>query len=97
MTTPDYAQSVLADYLRSLGLYNTPDAATQYSMTLLRQWISHFEFMLYRHPEITPQLRRQLITEMIYGAVTLDAEAGLRAKMQQDMSQTISEMKSPGG
>jgi hypothetical protein len=79
------ARAILDQYLARTGLRHPSDAAQQYTVTLLRQWVAHLDEVLDAN-HLPPELRLTVVREFIYGAVPLDAEAGLRTAMHADMT-----------
>lgn len=93
------ARAVLDRYLARTGLRQPSDAAQQYAVALLRQWIDHLDEVLSSNG-VPAQLRIVIVREFIYGAVPLDAEAELRTAMHADMTywaQRAAPLPSPPG
>ena len=79
------ARDYLDLYLQRTGLRQPPDAAQQFQVTLLRQWIDHLDEILDSNG-VDPQKRMTIVREFIYGTVPENAEAELRVSMQKDMT-----------
>jgi hypothetical protein len=79
------ARHVLDSYLQRTGLRNPADAAQQFQVTLLRQWVDHLDEVLDSNG-VDPQKRMTIVREFIYGTVPADAEAELRVAMHKDMT-----------
>lgn len=79
------ARDILDRYLQRTGLRQPVDAAWQFQVTLLRQWVDHLDEVLDSN-RVDPQTRITVIREFIYGIVPQDAEAELRVTMQKDMT-----------
>jgi hypothetical protein len=71
------AGNILSRYLQRTGLRHPADAAWQFQVALLRQWIDHLDEVLDSNG-VDPQVRRTIIREFIYGTVPKQAEAELR-------------------
>lgn len=79
------ARHILDSYLQRTGLRQPADAAQQFQLALLRQWIDHLDEVLDSNG-VDPQKRVLIIREFIYGAVPENAEAELRVSMHTDMT-----------
>lgn len=79
------ARHILDRYLQRTGLRQPSDAAQQFQVTLLQQWIDHLDEVLDSNG-IDPVTRLTIIREFIYGSVPENAEAELRAGMHKDMT-----------
>jgi len=80
------ARDMLDRYLQRTGLRRPADAAQQFQVTLLRQWIGHLDEVLEQNLPDQPYFRLKIIREFMYGAVPADAEAELRTAMHADMA-----------
>ena len=79
------ARDILERYLQRTGLRQPADAAQQYTVTLLRQWVDHLDEVLDAN-HVATETRLRIIREFIYGAVPDGAEAELRVSMHRDMT-----------
>jgi hypothetical protein len=79
------ARQILERYLARTGLRAPSDAAQQFQVTLLRQWIDHLDEVLDANRVPAP-IRLVIIREFIYGTVPENAEAELRIAMHADMT-----------
>lgn len=78
------ARHILEHYLQRTGLRQPFDAAQQFQVALLRQWIEHLDEVLDAN-NVPGEIRLRIIREFIYGAVPEQAEAELRVSMHADM------------
>jgi hypothetical protein len=79
------ARHILDNYLQRTGLRQPADAAQQFQVALLRQWVDHLDEVLDSNG-VDPRLRMTVIREFIYGTVPEQAEAELRVAMHKDMT-----------
>lgn len=88
------ARYILEQYLGRTGLRQPSDAAQQFQVSLLRQWIDHLDEVLDAN-RVPAELRITIVREFIYGTVPLDAEAELRVAMHADMTYRAERAKGP--
>lgn len=79
------ARALLDQYLERTGLRSPSDAAQQFQVALLRQWIDHLDEVLQANG-VDAAMRHRIIREFIYGTVPVQAEAELRVAMHSDMT-----------
>ena len=79
------ARHILDRYLERTGLRNPADAAQQFQVSLMQQWIDHLDEVLDAN-HVDPRTRLTIIREFIYGTVPENAEAELRVSMHKDMT-----------
>lgn len=87
----NYGSRMLDDYLRATWRSGSPrDAMEQYQVAMLRQWISHLEFVL-RDERLAPDVIRRIIKGLIYGCTPNAGETELREHL---MAQHINHLQS---
>ena len=79
---------MLDRYLGRLGLRTPADAAQQFQVTLMRQWIDHLDEVLDAN-RVPGQLRLTIIREFLYGAMPALAEAELREEMSAEAKRLL--------
>lgn len=78
------ARDILDRYLVRTGLSRPADAAQQFQVTLMRQWVEHLDEVLEANG-VPGQLRVTIVREFIYGVVPQQAEESIRANLVQEM------------
>lgn len=82
------AREMLEGYLHFIGMAQPADAAQQFQVTLLRQWISHLDEVL-RAEKLSPDCVHRIIRGMIYGGVPVLAEAGVRDELAAQQAKLL--------
>lgn len=77
---PGYASHILDGYLRDVHMEHPADAAEQYQLCLLRQWMDHLEVVM-RDNDVPNEVAGRILREFLYGAMPQHAEAEMRKLM----------------
>lgn len=96
---PGYASHILERYLHEIRMDHAADAAQQYQIALLQQWMDHLEVVL-RENDVPAQVAQNIMREFLYGAMPQHAEARMRETMTRmhlaDLERWASEVPPAG-
>lgn len=81
---PGYASHILERYLHEIGMERPADAAQQYQVELLRQWLGHLQVVL-RDNDVPVEVTQNILREFLYGAVPQHAEARMREELASEV------------
>lgn len=86
---------ILSSYLSRIGLTRPTDAAQQFSITLLRQWLEHLDYVLEKE-EIELDRRRHILYAMMFGGAPSLFEAEIRGQMATQMTEMTARQQREG-